>query len=444
MQIGTWILLPALLIQFLLFATPVLPLAASIPCTISVLICGASTTYFAFWCCNIDPIDERLRCHLAHQHGENDGANDTENSRSNEGREENDDATKFCWICGIHVHESSMHCKFCNKCVENFDHHCSYLNTCVGETNYNYFFLAVGSTLSMVIMRGGVLAGLVISFFIQYIHEMTAGGPRGPIVERFDDWFGANAGLVVALVNAIFLSVDVVCLILLLQLFSFHVRLRHEGITVSTFGAGMQLCCLEILHNYRFITTPQTYTYIVRGGQKKREAEGKRMERERMRIAAIQKAEREGKLMKKWSLSAAGCPYVGERVCQTCDPLRWDETGEGREMQRSNSDVMDSEDRGFHIGNGNWNNSSLDIENIKSNNSLDDGVSEDEQNVIDEKKMTDPIDDRNRKIDEQDDNKVTPSALQAAMDARMKMKHQKEQHDSIESEEKKVHFLSTS
>ena len=98
----------------------------------------------------------------------------------------------------------------------------------------------------MVIVRGGVLAGLVISFFIQYVHGITAGGPRGPIVERFDDWFGANTGLVVALVNAIFLSVDVVCIILLLQLFSFHVRLRHEGITVSTFGSGMQLCCLEI------------------------------------------------------------------------------------------------------------------------------------------------------------------------------------------------------
>lgn len=239
-------LLPALLIQFLLFATPVLPLAASIPCTIIVLICGASTAYFTFWCCKIDPIDERLKCHLAHQHEENDGANDTGNNRSNEGREGNDDVTKFCWICGIDVYESSMHCKFCNKCVANFDHHCHWLNTCVGETNYNYFFLTVGATLSMVVVRGGVLAGLVISFFIQYAQEMTAGGPRGPTVEKFDDWFGANAGLVVALVNAIFLSVDVVCIALLLQLFLFHLRLRHEGLTVSTFGAGMKFCCLEM------------------------------------------------------------------------------------------------------------------------------------------------------------------------------------------------------
>ena len=163
-----------------------------------------------------------------------------------------------------------------------------------------------------------------------------------------------------------------------------------------------------------------------------------------MRIAAIQKAVSEGKLMKKWRLSAAGCPYVGERVCQTCDPLRWDETCESREMQQSNFDVMDNEDSGFRIGNCNLKNSSLDIENIKIVNSLDDGVSEDEQNDFDEKKITDLIDDRNPEIDEQDDNKIAPSVLRAAMDIRIKMKHQKEQYDSIEGGEKTVQFLSTS
>jgi hypothetical protein len=257
MQIGTWVLLPVLLIQFLLFATPVLPLAASIPCTISVLLCGASTAYFTFWCCKIDPIDERLRCHLAHQHVENDVANDPEISQ---GVDASDDVTKFCWICGIDVHESSMHCKFCNKCVVDFDHHCHWLNTCVGAKNYNHFFLAVGATLSMVIVRGGVLAGLVISFFVQYTQKIQAGGSRGPAVERFDDWFGANTGLVVAVVNAIFLSVDVVCFVLLLQLFSFHVRLRHEGITVSEFDPVWNCAICQCDYNKYLLITIRRLT----------------------------------------------------------------------------------------------------------------------------------------------------------------------------------------
>ncbi|KAL3811548.1 hypothetical protein ACHAXA_000586 [Cyclostephanos tholiformis] len=411
MQIGTWVLLPVLLIQFLLFATPVLPLAASIPCTISVVICGASTAYFTFWCCKIDPIDERLRCHLARQHQENDGANDTDISCSNGDVQANDD-TKFCWICGIDVHESSMHCKFCNKCVVNFDHHCHWLNTCVGATNYNHFFLAVGATLSMVIVRGGVLAGLVISFFVQYTQVINGGESGGPAIDRFDDWFGANNGLVVALVNAIFLSVDIVCFVLLLQLFSFHVRLRHEGIT--------------------------TYTYIVRAGQKKREKMKNKMELHHRRIAAMRKAEREGKLIRKWRLSAAGCRYVGEIACLPCDPLKLDEISGSQDIQQSNSDGMDTEENGIQ----------MDNRNVRSHDSFEDVVSRDEKKDFDEKKIIDLIDDGHQEIEYHHDIKVPPSALQVAMDIRMKIKHQEEQHDIIEnspsgSEEMKVQFLST-
>lgn len=234
-------LLPLLLTQFLLFATPILPLAASIPCTIGVFICGGFTAYFSYWCCKINPIDGRLKCHLATQIGDAEGGNNDSGgeNRQNNNNEE-DDVTKFCWVCGIDVHESSMHCKFCNKCVENFDHHCHWLNTCVGKANYNYFFWAVGSTLSMVIVRGGILAGLVVSFFIQYAQNMSGDGSVGGTLERSNSWFGAETGLAVALVNAVFLVVDMACVVLLVQLFSFHIKLRHEDITVSTrmFGCG--------------------------------------------------------------------------------------------------------------------------------------------------------------------------------------------------------------
>ena len=182
-------------------------------------------------------MDERLCRHLAEEEtngGEeaNTANNGGTTNNNNSGISEND-TTKFCWVCGIDVHETSMHCKFCNKCVANFDHHCHWLNTCVGKANYNQFFWAVGSTLAMVFVRGSVLAGLVISFFMQYANEMKNEGSGGIIYERMNNWFGANVGLAVALVNAVFLVVDTACIVLLLQLFSFHIKLRREGITVS-------------------------------------------------------------------------------------------------------------------------------------------------------------------------------------------------------------------
>ena len=127
--------------------------------------------------------------------------------------------------------------------------------TCVGKANYNYFYWAVGSTLSLVFVRGGVLAGLVISFFIQYAREMN-GGQGGTTLERSNNWLGADAGLAVASVNCVFLAVDMVCIVLLMQLFSFHIRLRREGITVSkkmsgrgtVIFVGLQFICLLFIH----------------------------------------------------------------------------------------------------------------------------------------------------------------------------------------------------
>ena len=230
-QIGTWLLLPTLLTQFLLFATPILPLGASIPCTVIVFISGASTAYFAYQTCKTDPIDDRLRRHLSRKNGGAEQDGDDE-SRPVE-RRENDRTSKYCWICETDVHESSLHCKFCNKCVERFDHHCHWLNTCVGKANYMYFFRTLGSVLSMVFVRGSVLAGLVISFFVQYAREMSVSGSGGATFDRSNEWFGADAGLAVAIVNAVFLAVDGTCIVLLLQLFALHVKLRHDGMTVS-------------------------------------------------------------------------------------------------------------------------------------------------------------------------------------------------------------------
>lgn len=281
---------------------------ASIPCTIVVFFSGASTAYFGYHSCKIDPIDDRLRRHLSQQNGESETGNINGESRPVERR---DDAgtSKYCWICETDVHESSLHCKFCNKCVENFDHHCHWLNTCVGKANYIFFFRTLGSVLSMVFVRGSVLAGLVISYFVQYAQETSVVGSGGATLDRSNMWFGADAGLAVASVNAIFLVVDLTCIVLLVQLFALHVKLRHDGMT--------------------------TYTYIVKTQQRKREAGKRKIELERQRKAALQRSEREGKCVVTWRLRAAGCPYVGEVICSPCDPLKPEKNHEDQQNQQS-------------------------------------------------------------------------------------------------------------
>ena len=322
MQVGTWILLVVLLLQFGLFATPILPLAASIPCTVAVFLCGISTAYFAYKCCIVDPIDDRLRCHLANQGDRSYATNSNQSPTHGVHAEQEAGPTKFCWVCGIDVNEISMHCKFCDKCVMRFDHHCHWLNTCVGKANYEYFFRTVGSTLALVLVHGSVLAGLVISFFIQYStsQKQTGGGyDDNSTLQRSNDWFGLDAGLVVAIVNAIFLVVDLSCISLLCQLFFFHIRLRREKIT--------------------------TYAYIVRDGQRKHEASRKKMQMGRRRIAAIGDAKKEGQRIRTCLLKAAGCPFVGECICKPCDPLRLDEMKNKKQSQAEQLEENKSESK---------------------------------------------------------------------------------------------------
>ena len=327
MQVGTWALLPLLLLQFLFFASPILPVAASVPCTIVIFACGFSAAYYAYWVCITDPIDWRLQRHLKEQEGAS-CDHDDNNKANGANCVEDDNDTKFCWVCSIDVHQLSMHCKFCNKCVGTFDHHCHWLNTCVGKANYDFFVRAVGSTLSLVVAHGSILAGLVISFFVQYSDaQNTDDGIASdkPMLDRSNQWFNANAGIFVAIVNLAFVVVDVVCVVLLAQLFLFHMKLRKEGLT--------------------------TYAYIVRDGQRKRDAAQQKMEFERRRITAIQQAEREGKIIRKWMLTAAGCPFVGENLCRPCDPLRMESSLKKEEtVENQDAGATDIEGGGVDVG----------------------------------------------------------------------------------------------
>jgi hypothetical protein len=438
MQIGTWILLPILLFQFLFFASPILPLAASVPCTIALFACGWCTAYYAYKCCGTDPIDERLRRHLNQVEGvdANGGnGNDTiDTAVDHQSRQHptngggvDEGPIKFCWVCGIDVHELSMHCKFCDKCVSKFDHHCHWLNTCVGKANYDYFFKTVGSTLALVVVHGGVLAGVVVTFFVQFMQERTGSGPGGAILDRANDWFGADIGLVVAGVNVFFLIVDGVCASLIGQLFLFHIRLRHEGIT--------------------------TYSYIVRDGQRKCEAQRIKMDLERRRITAVETAKSEGKTIRKWRLMAAGCPHIGEVVCSPCDPLRLEDKKSKQKPMQQHGDVeLGSDQNNKQEESTMENESSQEERNVPVtlgecatpspcgydepdhiSSQKQSGVDGNDAATLQNKTSGDEI------VNPANDNTTVPSALQAAMNQK-----REQQHSESDVSAKSVEFLTIS
>lgn len=442
MQMGTWVLLPILLIQFLFFATPILPVAAAIPCTICVFICGALTAHFTYRCCTIDPVDERLRCHLACQNEDTEGGNEIAN------RVPEDGEVKFCWVCSIDVHVSSMHCKFCNKCVEKFDHHCHWLNTCVGRANYESFFRLLGSVLAMEIIRGGTLAGLVTAFFIQYAGELNGSGSEGTTLERSNSWFGIDSGLTVAIVNSMFLAVDVACIVLLTQLFTLHIRLRREGIT--------------------------TYEYVVRTQQREREKERTKIELQLRRRSAIERAEQERKMVKKWRLTIAGCPHVGEVACRQCDPLRQEDENKDQQIQSLSSGKNNGESAN-HTADGKGNGSVMGGESMgkdaeKNAESISD---EGNGNLMDGESMGKDVEKSAESIqtiqeletdsvsciretndinavesDEQNTQEIDASPLHAAMESRKIQQKQEEEYDehgnsSQSNGKQKIKFVST-
>ena len=118
-QVSTWVLLPVLVLEVLFFVSPILPLPASIPCTL--LFCGfaGASTYFGIMAMKIDPSDPRL---LHSHNNDNDGGNGDGNRSCRHWDPQ--EPTKQCYICDIQVGEKSLHCRFCNKCVDHFDHHC--------------------------------------------------------------------------------------------------------------------------------------------------------------------------------------------------------------------------------------------------------------------------------------------------------------------------------
>lgn len=292
MQVGTWILLPTLILQFLVSVSPVLPWRASVPASILFLACGFAAARFAYACCVTDPVDERLADHLERRRRLREGGAGAA-SVSSHGSHAVEPDTKFCWVCETRVATLSMHCKFCNKCVGHFDHHCQWLNTCVGERNYRYFFGAVVSTCLFVVAHAVVGWTCVLVYFLARDDETVR--------RSFDfDPYGVGA-LPMVVTQLVFSVVSLASSLLVGQLWYFHHNLRREGIT--------------------------TYAYIVRDNARRRETERDARDLRKRRRESARRAKAEGRTIEHFRLLLGKYTRpLDEQICRVvpgvvCDPL---------------------------------------------------------------------------------------------------------------------------
>lgn len=283
------------MLEWLFFVAPILPIAASVVCSLIFFVFAFAVAYYTYVACITDPIDVYLQKHV--QDARRSSSYDAENvpppscrsklcyrgpDTTNITLPHNEDEIKYCWVCETSVAEHSMHCKYCNKCVSHFDHHCLWLNTCVGEANYPYFYKILWSTCGMLVVHTCCMVGIVIDVFV-----------GGSSEQRADAWFGLNQSNVVAGVNIFFILSNMVSLSAVAQLLNFHIGLQRKNLT--------------------------TYQYIITDNARRREATQKKEERNAKRTTAVTKARQEGKPILALRLQ------VGEYCCPPCDALPPDE-----------------------------------------------------------------------------------------------------------------------
>lgn len=226
--------------------------------------------------------------------------NGDENGSGNGTDGNNNDDTKYCWVCQTTVHHESMHCKYCDKCVATFDHHCMWLNTCIGAANYDTFFKTVVFTFSFVTIHMASLVVFIALYFTS-TSKITMGMEDGGSEEQIEvfeegtvrymssEWyFGANQPIVVLSINFFFLAWTASASFLVLQLLVFHLGLKRENIT--------------------------TYSYIIRDSARKRD---------RMIMGQKIRARRVDELESAGNVCEAACLKMGGwKMCRPCDPVK--------------------------------------------------------------------------------------------------------------------------
>lgn len=158
------------------------------------------------------------------------------------------------------------------------------LNTCVGAKNYKDFFRVMLSISAMQLFHTGISAWLAV--------DITLGGPTEG---RADEWLGRSGMAVpVAAVLLFFVVFDLISLVLLAQLISFHIHLQKKRIT--------------------------TYQYIVQDGQRRREKAKLQMDLDNQRESELARARDEGLSWYAFRLNA-GEKFRQWGCCGCLDPL---------------------------------------------------------------------------------------------------------------------------
>ena len=142
LQIATWVLYPTILLHYFAFLLPLLWNHIADQVIVTFVFCLSSVTaaVCAYITCTLDPSDSALLS--ADELAKNTACGYSCVQSKNEVSDSTTQSSEpkiYCYLCEIHVFESSKHCRFCKKCVHRFDHHCKWLNTCVGSKNYRLF-----------------------------------------------------------------------------------------------------------------------------------------------------------------------------------------------------------------------------------------------------------------------------------------------------------------
>ncbi|CAD8140432.1 unnamed protein product [Paramecium pentaurelia] len=125
--------------------------------------------------------------------------------------------TQFCEVCIAYVKEQTKHCGYCNRCCEGFDHHCYWINNCIGRKNYKQFIGMIISTFLFLLYSIIVNARVINQYNKQELQT----------VEIYSD----KQELILIIITIIFLIIEIIGSLFLLQLIVFHAYIYKKGIT---------------------------------------------------------------------------------------------------------------------------------------------------------------------------------------------------------------------
>ncbi|CAH0492168.1 unnamed protein product [Peronospora farinosa] len=144
LQLGTWVIFPAVMALFFVFYTPILDKTLAIVLSLVYAAACLFTVIFVSICTGTDPSDDYIM----------------RPSTIVDVRDSRPDERVYCNVCMKYVNNKSRHCRLCDKCVDVFDHHCKWLNNCVGRKNYQYFLgSVVGASVFLAVQ---IAVGIVI------------------------------------------------------------------------------------------------------------------------------------------------------------------------------------------------------------------------------------------------------------------------------------------